>query len=447
MVKNAEKMEAALDAAREKLQEADSVTRELSQRLRGYDKQQTRINTLVRLGDVLSELQSLGGNDPFSGEKLQKGGYDDALKRIQSEREDHDNIVLKLKEELKTARARAAELNLEYEKLAKKFQEEEKKRRRAALEAYRKEVREKGFQAREDDVFYRQMGIQWRGDPKDNRRLRRISLLVLLFTLLMSLGVMNIIVPQPEVEETKLPPRLAKLVIEQQKPEQQKQQQQRSEELKPTESAPAPANAAQARARAKAQKSGLLAMSDTFESLKNNTFEAKLASEQNVTVGGRKSAATQNTIIASQVSSSSGGISTSSLSNATGSGGLKGRSTSRVSSGLADSVAAASDRRVGGRGKLSRTDEEIQIVFDRNKAALYRLYNQQLRINPTLQGKVVLKLTIAPSGQVTMCKVVSSTLKSPALERKIELRVRLFNFGAKKVDAVTISYPIDFFPA
>jgi len=64
-----------------------------------------------------------------------------------------------------------------------------------------------------------------------------------------------------------------------------------------------------------------------------------------------------------------------------------------------------------------------------------------------LQGKIVLKLTIAPSGQVTMCKVVSSTLKAPALERKIELRVRLFNFGAKKVPAVTISYPIDFFPA
>jgi len=446
VAKRDEKMEAALGAAREKLQKADSEARELSQRLRGYDDQQVRINALVRLGDVLSELQNLGGNDPFSGEKLKKGGYDDALQRIQSEKQDHDNIVLKLKDDLKAARARAAELNLEYEKLAKKLQEEEKKRRRAALEAYRKEVREKGFQAREGDVFYRKMHVQWRGDPNDNRRLRRTSLLVLLFTLLLSVGVMNIVVPEPEVEETKLPPRLAKLVIEQQKPEPQ-QQKQRTEVLKPTERAAAPKTAAQARARAKAKKSGLLAMSDTFESLKDNTFEAKLASQENVSVAGRQSAATQNTIIASQVARSSGGIKTSSLSTATGSGGLKGRSTSRVSSDLADSVAAAADRRVGGSGKASRTDEEIQIVFDRNKSALYRLYNQELRINPTLQGKVILKLTIAPSGQVTMCKVVSSTLKSPALERKIELRVRLFNFGAKKVDAVTISYPIDFFPA
>jgi TonB family protein len=446
VVNRDEKMASALDAAREKLQKADSEARELSQRLRGYDDQQTRINALSRLSDVLSELQSLGGNDPFTGENLKKGGYDDTLQRIQTEKQDHDSIVLKLKDELKAARSKAAELNLEYEKLAKKLQEEEKKRRRAALEAYRKEVREKGFQAREDDVYYRPMAVQWRGDPHDNRRLRRISMLVLLFTLLLSVGVMNIIVPEPEVEETKLPPRLAKLVIEQQKPEPQ-QKQQRSEELKPTETAAAPKTAAQARARAKAKKSGLLAMSDTFESLKDNTFEAKLANQENVTVSGRHSAATQNTIVASQVASSSGGIKTSSLSNETGSGGLKGRSTSRVSSDLADAVAAAADRRVGGSGKASRTDEEIQIVFDRNKAALYRLYNQQLRINPTLQGKIVLKLTISPSGQVTMCKVVSSTLKSPALERKIELRVRLFNFGAKKVDAVTISYPIDFFPA
>jgi len=443
--KRDEKTEAALDAAREKLQKADSETRELSQRLRGYDNQQARINALGRLSDVLSELQGLGGDDPFTGEKLKKGGYDDTLQRIQAEKQDHDSIVLKLKEELKDARAKAAELNLEYEKLAKRIQEEEKKRRRAALEAYRKEVREKGFQAREDDVFYRHMQVQWRGDPSDNRRLRRISLLVLLFTVLLSVGVMSIIVPEPEVEETKLPPRLAKLVIEQ-KPA-PKQQQQKQEELQPTERAAAPKTAAQARARAKAKKSGLLAMSDTFESLKNNSFEAKLASQENVSVAGRQSAATQNTIIASQVARSSGGINAASLSSATGSGNLKGRSTSRVSSGLADSVAAAAGRRVGGGDKASRTDEEIQIVFDRNKSALYRLYNQELRKNPTLQGKIVLKLTIAPSGAVTMCKVVSSTLKSPALERKIELRVRLFNFGAKKVDAVTISYPIDFFPA
>jgi len=39
------------------------------------------------------------------------------------------------------------------------------------------------------------------------------------------------------------------------------------------------------------------------------------------------------------------------------------------------------------RPRASRTDEEIQIVFDRYKSAFYRDYNRTLRINPTLQAR------------------------------------------------------------
>jgi hypothetical protein len=96
----------------------------------------------------------------------------------------------------------------------------------------------------------------------------------------------------------------------------------------------------------------------------------------------------------------------------------------------------------------SRTDEEIQIVFDRYKAALYRIYNRELRSNPTLQGKMVLRLTIEPDGAVSMCKLDSSDMDSPALESRIVARVLKFNFGPKEdVPPVTILYPIDFLPA
>lgn len=441
------KMDAALSEAREKLQQADRVVHDLTAKLRGYDAQQSRINALGRLQDVLQELQSLGGSDPFSGDKIKKSTYAETLDRIRKEKDDHDAVVVKLKEELKQARSNASGLNQEYEKLARKYKEEERERRRLALEAYRREVKEKGFQARKDDVFYRKMELHWKGDLEDNKRLRRVSLIVFLFTFLLSYGVMNIVLPVPEVEETKLPPRLAKLLVEREQKPEPKPEPRRADELKPTREAQAPKNAAQAKARERAKQTGLLAMSDTFESLKQNAFEAKLDQQENISVAGRKASTNENTIITSSAARTSGGIQTSGLSRATGSSGLKGRSTSRVSSDLADSVASSADRRVGGTGKASRTDEEIQIVFDRNKSALYRLYNRELRQNPSLQGKIVLKLTIAPSGAVTLCKVISSTLKSPALERKIEQRVKLFNFGAKKVDAVTISYPIDFFPA
>ncbi len=68
-------------------------------------------------------------------------------------------------------------------------------------------------------------------------------------------------------------------------------------------------------------------------------------------------------------------------------------------------------------------------------------------MDPSLEGKLVLKLTIAPNGQVTMCEVVSSELGDPDLERKLVQRVKLFRFEARDVEAITTTKPIDFFPA
>ena len=96
----------------------------------------------------------------------------------------------------------------------------------------------------------------------------------------------------------------------------------------------------------------------------------------------------------------------------------------------------------------ARTDEEIQIVFDKYKAALYRIYNRELRIDPTLRGKMVLALTIEPDGHVSACRVQSTDLNSAALSSDIVERVFKFNFGEKEgVPTTKILYPIDFLPA
>ena len=86
-------------------------------------------------------------------------------------------------------------------------------------------------------------------------------------------------------------------------------------------------------------------------------------------------------------------------------------------------------------------------MFDRNKSAIYALYSRALRDKPTLQGKVVLEVTIAPSGEVTACQVVSSELNDPELERKLVARVRMFRFEARDVATMTTTKPIEFFPA
>src|SRR5262249_14949612 len=95
----------------------------------------------------------------------------------------------------------------------------------------------------------------------------------------------------------------------------------------------------------------------------------------------------------------------------------------------------------------ARTDEEIQIVFDRYKASFYRLYNRGLRNNPALKGQMVLRLTIEPDGSVSMCVLQSTDMDAPDLAAQVVGRVRTINFGAKEVPAVTIVYPIDFLPA
>ena len=50
-------------------------------------------------------------------------------------------------------------------------------------------------------------------------------------------------------------------------------------------------------------------------------------------------------------------------------------------------------------------------------------------------------------GEITSCRVVSSELNAPDLERKLVARIKLFRFDAKSVAPVTTTKPIDFFPA
>jgi protein TonB len=100
-----------------------------------------------------------------------------------------------------------------------------------------------------------------------------------------------------------------------------------------------------------------------------------------------------------------------------------------------------------GSGKASRSIEEIKLVFERNKGAIYAIYNRALREEPSLQGKVVLELKISPSGEVIDVKIASSELKAAELERKLLARIRQFDFGAKDVEQMVVTWPVDFLPS
>jgi TonB family protein len=78
---------------------------------------------------------------------------------------------------------------------------------------------------------------------------------------------------------------------------------------------------------------------------------------------------------------------------------------------------------------------------------MYTIYNRALRHDATLQGKLVLKLTIAPSGRVTRCTIIDSELNAASLEKQLIRLIKGIDFGNKPgVPVVTTKVPIEFFP-
>ncbi len=93
-----------------------------------------------------------------------------------------------------------------------------------------------------------------------------------------------------------------------------------------------------------------------------------------------------------------------------------------------------------------RSQEEVTLIVDRHKGQLQALYNRARRAKPSLRGTVLIALTIAPDGTVTHAEIVSSELNDAGLERSILGRLKSLQFSAKKVQAITVHYPIEFLP-
>jgi len=95
-------------------------------------------------------------------------------------------------------------------------------------------------------------------------------------------------------------------------------------------------------------------------------------------------------------------------------------------------------------GKSARNYESIAQVVDTYKGGISFLYNKALRENPALRGIVTVEFIIAASGDVTDCRVVSSSMKNPAFEEALIKRVLQWKFPPISAGDVTITYPIVF---
>jgi hypothetical protein len=307
----------------------------------------------------------------------------------------------------------------------------------------------------EDDRFNKALGISMAAS---------IALAIILSSIALPIVERNAVIEIPErvaklvrQELPKPPTPVEQPVIEELEPEPEiEPEPQLAEEAPPEvvpESAEEPAVAAAPQQDSKEQvkSKGILAFRDSFASSAMLKPTAQLGSQARVRAAGEDATGRpERSMVTTLAPGSSGGINLADISRDVGGGGggegLGGVQVSRVASSIGGGGTA--DRPMSGGAFAGRTDEEIQIVFDRYKAALYRLYNRELRRDPTLRGQMVLKLTIEPDGSVSFCTLQSSDMDAPTLADQVVERVTTFDFGAKEdIVAITIVYPIDFLPA
>ena len=305
----------------------------------------------------------------------------------------------------------------------------------------------------------------WALSEEADRRFRRIVLIVAVPALILAILLSIFQMETKKAESgTFNGARYAELVAEQPPgevapPEQPKPAAKDSQE-KPKEAAPpkpaqkpTPVEKPTPSARETAQKTQeMKVIQDQLQDLRdqnlNTLSDQPLVSSTITSKGGIGGAASGEAIAQSAAANSGNGIGGSGAVTNTQSGaGLGSRRTGAVQSpvGFGRDVSKA-----GTNGKVDngRTIQEIQEIFDRNKGSLTSIYNRQARENTSMgDGKLVLKLTIAPDGSVTQCSVVSSSFNDPDFERKIVQRILLFKFQAKSVPPFTYgSYPIEFHP-
>lgn len=310
--------------------------------------------------------------------------------------------------------------------------------------------------------------MPWSRGMEEDQRFRRLLAGSVVVSTVLALIVSAITIPIVERStREELPERVAQLVrkevpppaveqpapVEEEEPEPEEpevaEEQPEEKQDVPEQKAEQSVAESEPEVREKVKAKGILAFRESFASRANMQPEAKLGSNARLSNAGEEALGRpERMMVATSAPGSSGGIDLASISRDVGGAGgaIEGVEVARVSTSIGGAEGA--DRPLSAGAEAGRTDEEIQIVFDRYKAALYRLYNRALRNDPTLRGQLVLRLTIEPDGSVSMCALHNSDMDAPALADQVIERVKLFDFGAKEdVGPMTIIYPIDFLPA
>ena len=88
--------------------------------------------------------------------------------------------------------------------------------------------------------------------------------------------------------------------------------------------------------------------------------------------------------------------------------------------------------------------EVIARIVNEHKEGLDRIYEKYLDADANMEGKLVVRFTVAASGAVTACSVDSSTLGNAAMEREVCRIIKTWRFPRGDEEGYNIVYPFAF---
>ncbi|MBL7000244.1 MAG: AgmX/PglI C-terminal domain-containing protein [Gammaproteobacteria bacterium] len=296
-------------------------------------------------------------------------------------------------------------------------------------------------------------------EGREDRLFKRLAIVLIVLFILAGVVMNRIQLPDMQKKElAEVAPRLAKLIMEKKvtppppPPPLQKVIKKEPPVVKKDAAKKAevkkPLSEADKRAAAKktAQKSGLIALKDELADLRDSFDFSDITDKPQQKAGKQAETVTSTQDLLASATQGSGGIQADTLNRQLSGSELASRKTTSVKSTIpTQQLASTSSSRIS--ASSIRSQEEIERVFQKNKGAIFNIYNRELRKDPSLQGKIVVELTIQPDGSVSDCVIISSELKHARLENRLIAKIKSFSFTSRSVPVLKVTYPIDFLPS
>ena len=228
--------------------------------------------------------------------------------------------------------------------------------------------------------FFRRFELPWALEEESERKFKKLLRILLIIATL--LAILIVLLPKRQAERLKpedVRERVAQLIVEkpkppppplpppeEKKPEPEKPkptEQKPTEKPKPTEQKPVE------KPKPNVRNQGMLALADELAELRDQNLDLQDPQMKTPVADARS----ERNLLTSQAGKASGGINTANMARGFGggAGAIGTHTTTQVQHGSGlDPNAGGKVQRTGTSGKASRSREEVEQLFDRNKGAL-----------------------------------------------------------------------------